>query len=146
MRLPPAALPAVLLAGVVLACGGSERALPTPTLSPPPLDPRLQVLAAGSVALNVAKAGSQIVDASSIASKAGLTQLCADLVFLFSWRAGQGQALRFVGAAANDEFNIGSGSAGQASISACIRLAVLNDGSRDVNGDLRYVIAQVRRE
>ena len=120
MRRPLVWAVAVVGAAWLVACGGSD-APPEPTLAPPPIDPRLRVL------------------------EAGVTSACGDIVFLFNWRVGRSQSLTFVGSLPDDRFDVARGREGQASVSGCILLDAVNEGSGAAKGDLRYFIAEVRR-
>ena len=129
----------------LVACGGGSDAPLEPTLAPPPIDPRLRVLEAGAVRLEVAAGASQTVDAMALAAEAGVTSACGDIVFLFNWRVGRSQSLTFVGSLPDDQFDVASGREGQASVSGCILLDAVNEGKSGAKGDLRYFIAEVRR-
>jgi len=129
----------------LVACGGGSDAPAEPTLAPPPIDPRLRVLEAGAVRLEVAAGASQTVDAMALAAEAGVTSACGDIVFLFNWRVGRSQSLTFVGSLPDDRFDVARGREGQASVSGCILLDAVNEGSGAAKGDLRYFIAEVRR-
>ena len=129
----------------LVACGGGSDAPLEPTLAPPPIDPRLRVLEAGAVRLEVAAGASQTVDAMALAAEAGVTSACGDIVFLFNWRVGRSQSLTFVGSLPDDSFDVASGREGQASVSGCILLDAVNEGKSGAKGDLRYFIAEVRR-
>jgi hypothetical protein len=127
----------------VVACGGSDQAV-EPPLALPPLDPRLRSLTQGSIALDVAPGGRQAIDTQALAMQAGAATACPTLVFLFSWRTQQADGLVFEAKRQDVQFDVGAGPRGQASIGGCSLLAAVNDTSKRVNGELRYIIAEAQ--
>jgi hypothetical protein len=134
-----------LLLALSLSCGDAD-APAQPTLSPPPIDPRLNALAQGFVTLDVAANSRQPIDPLDLAMASGAPPDCASFVFLFTWQtSASDRELSFVGNRQGGVFDIVRGSEGQASVSGCILLEAVNDGGSAVRGDLRYIIAEVRR-
>lgn len=127
----------------VLACGGSPPP-PEPTLAPPPIDPRLRVLRAGSLTLAVEGAASQALEPAAIARGAGLAQPCEGLTFLFVWRVQEERAVEVRGRQDGRSVAIGSGREGQASVDGCMLLEAVNPGKSSLTVDVRYYIAEVR--
>lgn len=132
-----------LLCLFVLACGGSSPP-PEPTLAPPPIDPRLRVLQAGSLTLAVEGAASQALDPAAIARGAGLSQPCEGLTFLFVWRVQEKREVEVRGRQDGRSIAIGSGREGQASVGGCMLLEAVNPGKSALTVDVRYYVAEVR--
>jgi hypothetical protein len=138
---------ALLLAVLVLACGGGGggSALPTstPILVPPPLDPRLEALARGTVYLRVAPGSRQVIDPLALAREAGEAPPCASFVFLFSWRVQEGHEVKFIGRQQGNTVDIDRRQTGRASV-GCMLLEAVNEGNDALDGELHYVIARSR--
>jgi hypothetical protein len=147
---PPFSRPALLLVAcclllLPLACGGGSSATPQPTLSPPPLDPRLVSLAQGTLALDVVAGGRQQIDPLALARQAVATPpTCAQFVFLFNWRTDTSGGVAFTGNRMGGVFDIAAGASGQASVSGCLLIEATSPSGVAVSGDLRYIIAEAR--
>jgi hypothetical protein len=127
------------------ACGDTDSPA-QPTLSPPPLDPRLNPVGEGSIALDVSPNSRQSIDPLELAEAFGDPPVCASFVFLFTWRTNAtSQSLSFVGNRQGTEFDIVQGAQGEASVGGCMLIEAVNAGSGAVKGEFRYVIAEVRR-
>jgi hypothetical protein len=130
---------------LAFACGGDDAPIQAP-LSPPPLDPRLNPIGQGALALDVAASGRQAIDPLALASAAGEPPVCASFVFLFSWRTSSPNVeVAFVGNRQGMEFDIVRGSEGQASVGGCMLIEAVNSGGKAIKGDLRYIIAEAPR-
>ena len=137
---------AFLLCLLLVACGGGGgAALPesTPTLVPPPLDPRLEALGRGTIALDVGPGGRQAIDPLSLALQAGEPPPCASFVFLFSWRVQEGREISFVGTIQGRTVDIDKRQTGRASV-GCMLVEAVNEGNDRLEGELHYVIARAR--
>ena len=137
---------AALLSGALLcvllqACGGNGSTPPQATLSPPPVDPRLQVLDQGTLTLDVPPGGRQTINPLSLAGPT--PPPCAVFVLIFSYGVSEGGSLRFTGTRMGQTFEIVSGPKGEASV-GCALIEAVNDGRERVDGQLRYFIAQTR--
>ena len=128
----------------LVACGGSGRPA-EPTLSPPPIDPRLRVLEQGAMTLDIGAGATETLDPAALALDAGLPLACGDVVFLFVWRVQQQETVEVAGRLTGDRFAIGEGRQGQASVNGCILLEAVNEAKSAVAVDLRFFIAEVRR-
>jgi hypothetical protein len=116
-----------------------------PRLAPPPIDPRLEALFQGELALDVAANARQNIDPLALARQAGTPPTCADFVFLFSWRTRDEKPVAFVGNRQGGEFDVAQGAKGEASVGGCILLQAANASSGPLQGELRYIIAQTRQ-
>ena len=136
----------VAVAALIAACSGNgdSKATPTPTLAPPPIDPRLASSGEGSVVLNVAAGARQAIDPLALARQAGTPPTCADFVFLFSFRSDKPVSFVMNRQGGADTV-VSTKTDGQASVSGCILLEAVNEGSEAAKGELRYFIASTRR-
>jgi len=144
-RLPLIAGFAALL--LVAACDGGETAEPAeprPTLIPPAIDPRLRVLADGSLALDVPPGGRQRIEPLLLAQKAGASPTCPGFAFLFRFRTHGGEKLRFEGDVRGSTVEVFSGAEGTVSV-GCIVVEAVNEGDHRLTGELRYFVAEGRQ-
>lgn len=134
-------LAAVLAAGLLAGCGGGGLEA-TPTLSPPPIDPRLDVLAQGAMALIIAAGETRVIDPFALARESGAMPAgCESLVFIFSWQSQRRREIVFRGRRAGGSFDVGRGASGRASVEGCILLEASGQGGSATSGELRYFIA-----
>jgi hypothetical protein len=134
----------VLASVAVLACSEKAETI-APPLPPPPIDPRLESLAQGELALAIGANARQDIDPLALARQAGTLPACADFIFFFSWRTQDEKPVSFLGNRQGGEFDIARGASGEASVSGCILLQASNVGAQPVQGELRYIIARTRQ-
>jgi hypothetical protein len=140
---PGALMLLVLL--LALACGDADAPV-QPTLSPPPLDPRLTPVGEGSFALDISPNARQPIDPLELATAFGDPPVCASFVFLFTWRtSSSGQTLSFIGNRQGTEFDIVQGNQGQASVGGCMLIEAVNASGSAIKGEFRYIIAEAQR-
>jgi hypothetical protein len=133
-----------LLGAIAIACGGGDSPpRPTPTILPPEISPALRVLGEGTLALDVAPGGRQLIDPVQISRELSSPPDCASLAFLFRWRVHGRDELRFEGQLRGSVVAIEQGNSGSASV-GCMVVEAVNDGDKPVTGDLRYYVAAAR--
>jgi hypothetical protein len=132
---------------LVASCGAgetAETAEPTSTLISPAIDPRLRVLADGSLALDVPPGGRQRIEPLLLAQKAGASPTCPGFAFLFRFRVNEGAELRFESDLRGSTVEVFSGVEGTVSV-GCIVVEAVNEGDHRLTGELRYFIAEGRQ-
>lgn len=129
-----------------MACNSSGSAGVSPTVTLPPIDPRLTALGDGSLSFDVPPRQMLTFDPLTIAAERGLQPpACADFVFLIRWETKQSSGVKFAGVRQGTAFDIASGRSGEASFGGCIELQAVNESDSVVHGDMRFVVATSRQ-